>query len=515
MPTTFMHPPATSQPMRTPPAVAPPLLLSALLLLAVPADAAGFGHGDVAFAEHAVPGAESAPEPTLGIPWTTDEVFFHALSTTLRGTFDGAGKPTWVDVTAAYQVPQNLDPMLHADPDVGRVWAGGLAGPCSVMLWSDDSGETWVPTGNMCSGVRFDHQSIGSGPPAEGSPNVVFPHNVYYCGQLDAIACTVSFDGGESFLPFQDVPGACGGFHGHIRVSRASGLMAVPVPGCGEMGFISTADNGLTYQSNTIKDTEEWSNGFDPSLQFSRPSGWMYYGQASEHGVHVALTKDEGRTWEPLGGGMGVEPTHWLDVGRFHDPPVLVGTFADVQAGDDERAAFSFLGIEQTPGADIDWLHSNQIYQCDERQDELVWHYYVAITYDAGQTWNVTRISDDPVQVGGIYDSVVGGSGSCRNLLDFNDMDIDSEGRIHIGFADGCVRECAETGEPDTDGYRQRVGKIYRQSEGQGLFAQSDTGAHAVEATQPEPPAGDEEVPAAGLLLALAAVGAALLLRRR
>ena len=35
------------------------------------------------------------------------------------------------------------------------------------------------------------------------------------------------------------------------------------------------------------------------------------------------------------------------------------------------------------------------------------------------------------------------------NLLDFQDMDIDSKGRIHIGWADGCVGDCAETGEAE------------------------------------------------------------------
>jgi hypothetical protein len=448
-------------------------LLLAPLTLAEDAEVPAFGAWtDPVLAEYLVPLSRGAPEPTIGIPWNTDSVFYHAGSTTMRARFDVSDIATWDDVTPIYQIPTNLDPMLHADPDFNRIWAGGLHGPCSIMMYSDDDGETWLPTINMCSGVRFDHQSIGSGKAVLPS---VGGMQAYYCGQLGAIACAFSIDGGVTWAPFQEVAGPCAGFHGHIRVSPTTGFVAVPVPACGgDLGFVSTADGGLTWRSNPIPGTEEWTNGFDPSLQFTRGSGWLYYGMASEHGIHVGLSKDEGATWKPIGGGMGIEPTAWLDIGQFHDPPIVSGTFVDVQAGDDDRVAVSFLGLEGGDDADSELLKSNQIYACAENQDKLVWHYYVAFSYDAGDTWTVMRITDDPVQVGGIYDSVVGGGGGCRNLLDFNDMDIDSQGRVHIAWADGCVRECAATGEPDTDGYRTQVGKLFRQTGGRGLFAAYD-----------------------------------------
>lgn len=413
-------------------------------------------------------------EPTIGIPWDTDSVFYHSGATTYRVTVDEGGEPTWTDVTPPYQVPFNLDPMLHADPDTGRVWAGGLHGPCSVMMHTDDDGETWVSAGNMCSGRDFDHQSIGSGPSTVPGADAVYPHTQYYCAQLGTISCATSHDGGQTWGPFVTEETVCGGFHGHIRVSRVSGMMAVPVPACdGEVGMLTTHD-GLEYTAKTIPDSEEWTNGFDPSLQFGRDEGTLWYGQASENGIHIAKSTDDGDSWETLGEGMDAEASHYLDVGQFHDPPVVSGTFADVQVGDDDRVAFSFIGLEATPSADVDFLTSNQIYQCDERQDELVWHYYVAHTYDGGDTWTVETISDDPVQVGGVYDSVVDGSGDCRNLLDFNDMDIDSTGRVHIAWADGCVDECAATAEPDTEGYRATELRLFRQTGGPTLFAEDE-----------------------------------------
>lgn len=416
-------------------------------------------------------------EPTIGIPWNTDSVFYHSGQTTYRVMFDETGNATWTDVTPPYQVPTNLDPMLHADPDTGRVWAGGLHGPCSVMMYSDDDGETWVSAGNMCSGADFDHQSLGSGPSKAPVAGVAYPHTQYYCGQLGTISCAASHDGGQTWGPFVQEQTECSGFHGHIRVSRVSGMMAVPVAQCdGELGMLTTTD-GLTYTAKTIPDSEDWTNGFDPSLQFGRDNGSLWYGMASEHGIHIAMSTDDGETWETLGEGMEANASHYLDVGQFHDPPIVAGTFADVQVGDDDRVAFSFIGLEGGPDADLDFVTSNQIYQCDERQDELVWHYYLATTYDGGDTWTVEKLSEDPVQVGGVYDSVVEGSGDCRNLLDFNDMDIDSTGRVHIAWADGCVAECAETAQPETNGYRANVLKLYRQATGQGLFAAHDADA--------------------------------------
>jgi hypothetical protein len=489
-----------------------------------------FGDGGApVFAEFEVPG-DGASEPTIGIPWNTDSLFYfpvdHALQDAtggpgqrvLRATFDATGKATWVDVSPPDLLPINIDPMLVADPDTGRVFAGGLEGVCSSMVYTDDDGATWLPTINMCSGKSFDHQSIGLGPPAGAIPSPEGTHVGYYCAQGGVISCARSVDEGSTWLPFQDVPGTCGGFHGHIQVSPLTGFVIVPTAKCGDHdGFIATADGGLTWTSHEVPGSPKWSNGFDPSAQFSRPSGWLYYAMASEHGVHVALSKDEGKTWAPLGAGMGVAPTTWLDLGQFHDPPIVSGVFTNVQAGDDDRVAVAFLGLEAKPGADTKFLTSDQIYQCDERQDELVWHQYVATSLDAGSTWSVARVSDDPVQVGGVFDSVVNStSGACRNLLDFNDMDIDSHGRIHLGIADGCTQACATDAKPGGAGYRDSAPRVFRQIAGRGLFAAADLPGSTVSSTQSSSsPAPNQNSPGPAIGLVALALGGALLAARR
>lgn len=486
------------------------------LVLALPTAAASdFGRPEPAtFVEYEVPSGTAA-EPTIGIPWNTDSVFYHATASTWRAKFDAAGEPTWTDVTAPYQVPTNLDPMLITDPDTNRIFAGGLHGACSVMMISDNDGETWTSSLNMCSGANFDHQSIGSGPPAGPipAPDPTYTHIAYYCAQGGTISCTRSLDGGRAWGPFQDVPGPCGGFHGHIRVSPKTGFLGLPVAACGDKhGYISTADGGLTWQSNQIPGTEQWTNGFDPSLQFSRDSGWMYYAMASEHGIHVALSKDEGATWEPLGADHG-KADAWLDVGALHDPPIVAGSFTNLQAGDDDRVALTFFGLEGGPGADLEFLKSNAIYRCDTRQDELVWRPYYAVSYDAGQNWTVARVTDDPVQIGGLYDVLVSGGGGCRNHLDFNDMDIDSTGRMYYGIVDGCVRTCATEQKAGGDGYRTAEARLWRQVTGRGLFAEYDLPGEngtTTPAPTPTPTSESEKVPnlGAGILIAAGSVAA-------
>ncbi len=490
-------------------------LLLVFLLLLVPVASAELGLGSPAFEVYAAPPglplSDSAGEPTIGIPWTTDHVFYQSYTATFRVTFDEMDVPDWQDVTPITS-RMNVDPMVHADPDTGRVWAGGLLGPCSQMAFTDDDGSTWTPTGNMCSGVQFDHQSIGSGPFAVTPEALqVFPHATYYCAQLVRTACAFSLDGGVVWGPFVQVLGDCGGIHGHIRVSRATGLAALPDASCGEVaGFAYTEDDGLTWDSRAVP-VAPTERAFDPSIQFSRPSGWIYFGQAGDSGAHVALSKDEGLTWEPL----GADGDAWLDIGALHDPPVVHAMFADVQAGDDDRVAMSFLGLEAREGG---YGGGDAIHQCSQNQENMVWHAYVAISYDAGNTWDVQRVTDDPIQVGGIFDGGFdpASDGSCRNLLDFKDMDLDSEGRIHIALADGCTRQCAETLQPGSEGYRDAHATLARQVNGRGLFAAFDKEPTDIKDLEDPPEDGDSEgIAAPGALLVLAAVFGALLVARK
>jgi hypothetical protein len=450
-----------------------------------------FGAGETAFQVYEGPG--NAPEPTIGIPWNSDDVFYLAGSITYRLHFEDDGSTVWEDVSPVTTTPVNLDPMLIADELTGRILSGGLVGPCSIMNYSDDNGETWLPTANMCSGAQFDHQSIGMGPkPGVGNPNNAPQlQNAYYCGQLILIGCSVSLDGGATWtaptpaltqmaVPTTDGPAAdCGGFHGHWRTSSVTGTAALPVPACSQMGMLIAnvvADGtealgvtGLAFEGRLIPGSHEWVGGFDPSMSFTRDSGWLYYGMADYMGARMALSLDEGLNWETIGGGMTGGGDSWLDVGQFHDPPIVAATFADVQAGDDDRVVFSFLGLEDLDGDGLGEEYES-LYNCDVTEENRVWRYYIAQSFDAGQTWEVARMSDDIIQRGGIWDG--GGGNPCRNLLDFNDMDVDSTGRAYVAFADGCLEECESGVGP---GPYSQAARLFRQNGGHGVFAEFDT----------------------------------------
>src|SRR2546423_244296 len=80
---------------------------------------------------------------------------------------------------------------------------------------------------------------VAAGPapsPAFGAPGApaftAYPLPPYSAPRLASRAGTTSPDGGRAWLPFTEVTGGCGGLHGHIRVSEATGFAAVPDASC-------------------------------------------------------------------------------------------------------------------------------------------------------------------------------------------------------------------------------------------------------------------------------------------
>jgi hypothetical protein len=91
---------------------------------------------------------------------------------------------------------------------------------------------------------------------------------------------------------------------------------------------------------------------------------------------------------------------------------------------------------------------------------------YIATTFDFGQTWNITNVSgDDPIQRGGIC-----GDGTCRNLLDFIDIQIDKQGRVLVAGEDGCIGGCVNGGP---NSFTAKA-FITRQSGGKRMFQVND-----------------------------------------
>jgi hypothetical protein len=419
-----------------------------LTVVAHPDPAAALS-GTPAFTNLAAPsslfGSTNAGEPSLGVNGKTGAMMYQAGTSTMKVVVDAAGNATWTDVTPPTSII-NLDPILATDRVTGRTFAGGLDGECSILAYSDNDGGSWTPMGNACAGV-IDHESIGSGAWTSGNLLSLYPRAVYYCAQTSVDMCATSRDGGLTFGPPTLVTGACGSLHGHVKVS-ADGTAYLPNAHCGGLaGGGITTNNGLTWGSYTIPGSSEPTNGFDPSVA-TTPDNTVYESwQGADNHSYVAKSTNHGASWSTpvdLGASLGVVNT----------------TFQAVTAGDNGRVAVAYLG-STTPGDPFASAWPG------------VWDLYVSYTYDGGSTWTTVKATADPVQRGWMCASGTT-CNSGRNLLDFMDANITTDGRVVVGYADGCIAACAQpsgTQQQSTASYAT----IAYQSSGKGLLAAYDT----------------------------------------
>ena len=420
-----------------------------------------------------------AGEPSVGVDWNTGEAFIEAGNHTLRVTFNDSVNPAtafWEDKRSPF-ARLSLDPIMFVDDGhfggTNRLFSSQLNLVTSELSFTDDDGNNWTPTQGSGQPAGVDHQTVGAGPYASPAPLTPtgYPHGTYYCSQDIATAfCSRSDDGGltfgagvpiYTFTSVNDVdlpvaPGTCGGLHGHVRVSP-DGTVYVPNEKCMDANGVSrpgvavSTNNGLSWTVRTVADGKSISPGSDPSVA-AGSNNTVYFGYVNSDGhAKIAVSHDRGLSWSKsrdAGTPFGIQNAE----------------FAEVIAGDDNRAAFAFLGT-QTAG--------------DTQSSEFqgVWHLYIAFTYNSGRTWTtVDATPTDPVQRGCIWNQ--GGSNPCRNLLDFNDITVDKFGRVLVGYADGCTGSCvtdptqnASTGPASA---QDALATIARQVGGRGLFAAFD-----------------------------------------
>jgi hypothetical protein len=404
-------------------------------------------------------GAHDAGEPSIGVNYNTGAVMYQAGLSTAKVTFDSASpaNATWADKTAsiANGCPlgdtTSLDPILFTDHVTGRTFESQLAGKTALTCYTDNDGDSWNPTSGSGINSGVDHQTIGGGiysPNDPIGPLTSYPNQVYYCSQDIADAnCAASHDGGLTWgpaVPMYDLT-QCGGLHGHVKVSPVDGTVYVPNKGCGSGQAVAVSeDGGTTWSVRGVPGSTPGDS--DPSVGIGS-NGTVYFGyQAADGHARIAVSNDKGQTWK-----------HDQDVGAALGIQNVV--FPAVVAGDDDRAAFAFIGT--TTGGN---------YQ-DTANFHGVWHVYVATTIDGGQSWEtVDATPNDPVQRGSIC---TGGTtcGNDRNLLDFIDATVDQQGRVLVGWADGCTGACAQAG--GTQNY-DALATITRQDSGPRLFSAYD-----------------------------------------
>jgi hypothetical protein len=432
---------------------------------------------------------QNAGEPSLGTDWKTGNAMYMAGTQISKVSFDDSASPTkatWTDVTPPQQSTVNEDAILFTDSSFGKTFTEGLLVAGSNGGATSDDGATWSPT-TFPVPHGPDHETVGAGPyhqPAPlGAAASGYPNAVYYCSQNIVIAagafCARSDNGGVTYNVSTPIFGAtspCASIHGHVKVSP-DGTVYVPQQSCKRpdgvvgQGMAVSSDNGQTWSYSVVPDSTAKSSGAgsDPSVGVGAGNS-VYYGyEAGDGHPRIAVSHDHGKTWSAsvdVGTSYGIENTK----------------FPEVVAGDDNRAAFAFLGTTSAG---------------DDQASTFpgVWYVYVAYTYDGGQTWTtVNATPGNPVQRGCIWNG--GGSNACRNLLDFNDAQVDKQGRVLVAYTDGCKNidfsyqslTGAATGathgpsqcDSDPNAYKDTdkvsFDGLVRQSCGQGLFKAADPG---------------------------------------
>lgn len=428
----------------------------------------------------------SAGEPSIGVDWspnvaslkhdkvnTGGVVFFTAGTQQLRVSFDDGTSPAtalWENMAAPVQT--GLDPIGFVDHQTGRIFGLELAAGDSNAAFSDNDGGSWTTfvAGGLPAGP--DHETLGGGPHNENAippppPHPLYPNAIYYCSQNIAggAECSRSDDGGVTFGPGIDIffaPECYGGIHGHVKVS-ADGTVYVPNSSCssgtGSQGVAISTDNGLTWVDKTVPNS---IGSGDPSVGVGSDNT-LYLGYVNGDGrPHIAVSTDHGATWNndwEVGMPVGCAPGD-----QYSGCRIKSAVFPTVVAGDGDRAAFGFLG--STTGGNFQDLATFQ----------GVWDYYIATTYDRGAHWvTVNATAGDPVQKGAICLAGILCSSGNRNLLDFNDIAVDREGRVVGAYADGCVAPTCSA----ANNYTGRANKaaIVRQMSGRRLFAAFDAPA--------------------------------------
>lgn len=417
---------------------APPLETASIADLADPAqrivtfDAGGILGLDPDFADLSIrisPIGYWAGEPTLGV--TSDgTIFMTAADQQLVRSMDHGETWELIETGDLLQRPKtNLDPWMWVDPWTDRVFNAPLYVACTWLTWSDDLGDSWDfnPVAGCVQGIpAHDHQKLTSGPAPEGVTIDGYDGLVYYSYnsfRREGTWIQVSRDGGQTFDLGQVVhPASChSGIAGPVAVGN-DGVAYSPKPTCDGIEMAVTKDGGRTWDLASVEDVGS-ADALAHMTDAAVDIGLNAYGTwTGEDGLpYITRTTDQGATWsKPI---------------RVSPPDITSSVHNTIIAGEAGHVAVAYIGTR----ADTSKWESKDAQAAD---DTAVWHMFLSMTenaLDETPVWTTVQVTpdDDPVQIGAIWLSGGSGEDGNRNLLDFFEM-VQRDGRIYIGYADGC-----------------------------------------------------------------------------
>ena len=415
----------------------------------------------------------------LGPVWriTPPELLSPAKPECCEGLWEDKSNPT---------TNTGLDPILWTDQKTGRTFvSNSTAGANAVYGYSDNDGDTWVPLAASPPSGGTDHETIGSGPYPASLSTLSSAANqgeaVYYCSQswpLGPATCQRSDTLGASYGPgvfayYGNGITKCEGLHGHVHVAP-DGTVWLPVNQCaGNQGGAFSTDGGVTWHEFIVPNAISQAEGADPSIAIDS-NNRIYYAYVNNQPV-PAGSPLEGHARVAVGTlNKSTNTISWtgdIDIGASHG----IKNAAEIEAvgGSAGRAAVGFLGTDIAGD-----------YQAISFPGD--WYAFIATTYDNGQHWvTVNATPNDPVQhASGIWQQ--GGSHQDRNLLDFNEITVDKNGRVLYGYSDGCVSDGCIAGTAPND--FTAFMRVARQSGAKSLFASYDANTDTTTALLPKPP---------------------------
>ncbi len=417
---------------------------------------------------------ETGKEPSIGIT-SSGCMFFIAMEKPMRSCDHGE---SWVDSKDITQAPFTSDPYGWVDLETDRIFNIHMMGLESTWIgWSDNDGQSWMGNPHDSGTTPLnDHIKLATGPWVDsaygviGQLNPTYSTAVYFCfNKLVGISCFTSFDGGATFEVGGDIVGLAstnGGLHGAITTAPDGTVYVTPrVP---TPTLILSKDNGLNWEERTMgADAGTPNPRKNSEVATDSESNAYHVWTGADFGIYMSRSTDSGDTWEQTST-------------RISPVEVISTAFPQVDAGDPGRIAFTYLGCENAEElikSNIDggsWDGNPHYAQGNISYDIYVTYSLNAL--DENPTFTTYRLSDDPVQIGSMClnsgDCRTDDGGSNRNLLDFNDLTIDLEGRVYIAFADGCIDACATGNNSQPEDSRAGRGSVYFMANGPSLYVE-------------------------------------------
>ena len=431
---------------------------------------------------------ETGKEPSIGVT-SSGCMFFIAMEKPMRSCDYGA---TWENTADITQAPFTSDPYGWVDPVTDRIFNIHMMGLATTWIgWSDNDGESWLGNPYDSGPIPLnDHIKLGSGPWTDsgyggfGQLSPLYSEAVYFCyNKLAGIFCYTSYDGGITFPTGGQIYGLAtseGGLHGAITTAP-DGTVYV-TPRVATPAIIMSKDNGLSWDTREMgQDAGTPNPRKNSEVATDSESNAYHIWTGADQGIYMARSTDSGDTWDSQ--SIRISPAE-----------VISTTFPQTDAGDPGRIAITYLGSENGSLLNTTDIDGNNWNGNGHYAPNGV-HYHLYVTYslnalDENPVFHTRRVTDDPVQIGAMClnsgDCRSDQGGSNRNLLDFNDLHIDLEGRVYIAFADGCIDACASSADPQPADSRTGRGSVYFMANGPSLFVDVGEMVSPVPTTTPE-----------------------------